>query len=417
MSENDDPIRVVAIANPGPTQQQIQAALGSLPDFLLVSMLTFTDKLFRELRSAEPDILLIDHLVGDTSSLSLVDDLVLQFPDTAVVLILPDNDPIKAQQAMLAGARGFIVQPFTQITLVDTLRRIYSLEERRASEKTSRRAVTEEAEQPLRIIAVFSPRGGAGCTTVATNLAIAMHQQLKQRVLLIEGKMFFGHLGVFLNIYHQNTIADLIPHANNLDEGLINDVIYEHSSGVHVLLAPSNIQVAQGIRTDDLYAVFDKVQRMFDLVVIDAGGSLTENTVTFLDASDRIILLANPDMASLSDTSHFLQLTRSLAYSSEKVLIVLNRLGMAGGIKLRDIQNVLHNGLFAEIPDGGSAVNYSINRGIPLIVRYPRNQTTKAIQKLADEIINLGPIGQNLTPGETSDQGQRDVLIASSQLG
>ena len=169
-----------------------------------------------------------------------------------------------------------------------------------------------------------------------------MLEETGQQVLLLEGKLFFGDLGVMLNLRTQNTIADLIPHAASLDDALIKDVISEHATGLHVLLAPSNVQIAQGIRPDDLYNVLVGIQRLYNLVVVDAGNTLYENSITFLDAADRILLVANPDLASLHDIGRFIQVSRTLAYPAEKVLVAVNRAGMPGGVRVSDIETSLH---------------------------------------------------------------------------
>jgi pilus assembly protein CpaE len=418
MNNPDRPIRVVAICEPGATQQQITTALSSLPDFQLVDVLMTTERLVRELRAAEPDIILIDHQLGETSSLDLIDDLVFQFSDAAIVAILPNEDPLKAQQVMLAGARAFIVQPFTQINLLSTLRRVHELEARRTQGRTPVTATRPDLERPLRTIAVYSPRGGVGTTTIATNLALGLYEETGARVLLMEGKLFFGHMEVMLNLRAQNNLADLIPHANNLDESLIRDVISHHASGLQVLMAPNNLQVSQGIRPDDLYSVFIGVQNLYDYVVIDLGSALNDNTVTLMDTADRILLVTTPDLASLHDISRFVQLSRSLAYAPEKMLILLNRAGIPGGVRPRDIENVLHYQLFAQIPNDEGSVLRSLNRGIPLLLRYPRSPASKAFRQLSKAMMQMGALelaGER--PGASPERAQREALMASSRLG
>ena len=112
---------------------------------------------------------------------------------------LADNAGSPAQQTTLAGARAFIVQPFTQVNLLSTLRRVRDLEARRSKLLSPPAASSAEKAQPVRTLAVFSPRGGVGCSTVAVNLAVALHEETGARVLLLEGKLFFGHLDVLLN--------------------------------------------------------------------------------------------------------------------------------------------------------------------------------------------------------------------------
>jgi pilus assembly protein CpaE len=411
--------RVILICEPGSTQQQVTAALSSQSEFQLVDVLSSKDKLARQIRAAEPDVILLDNLLEGESTMDIIDDLALRFSDAAVVAILPSSDPLMAQQSMLAGARGFIVQPFTQVNLLSTLRRVVELELRRSQGKAVAAVRSVEGSRSLRSITVYSPRGGAGTTTMATNLAVSLMEETGCKVLLFEGKMFFGHLEVMLNLRTQNNVADLVAHAANLDESLLRDVIAPHTSGIQVLLAPNNIQMAQGIRPDDIFNIFVAVQRLYDIVVVDAGSTLNEVAVTLMDSADRIVLMTTPELASLQDASRFLQLSRaSLAYPSEKILTVLNRAGLMGGVRQKDIESVLHQQLYAQIPDDEGNVLRSINRGIPLCVRYPRSPAAHAIRQMAK---SLSQITINEMGGEggasSVEAAQREVLLASSRMG
>jgi pilus assembly protein CpaE len=383
--------RVLYIGETGPIQQQIQSALGTGTEFELIDFLTTTERMGREIFTAEPNIILVDHRIGGgESQIDVIAEIARQFPDISPIAILGGEDISLAQKVLLAGARAFLIQPFTQINLVSTLQRVRDLEVRRTQLKQTTVSRAEEVEQPpLRVLAVYSPRGGVGCSTIAANLALSIFEETNLRILLLEGKLFFGHFDVMLNIRTQNSIADLIPHSSNLDDNLIRDVVSRHASGLHVLMGPNDIQVAQGIRPDDLYNVFIGLQRMYDFIVIDAGSTLNENTVTLMDAADKILLVTTPDLASLHDTSKFIQFSRSLAYPQDKLLVALNRSNITGGLRSSDIESALHYPLFAQIPDDGANALRSINRGIPFTTRYPRNPVSRSIRSLADSLIEL----------------------------
>jgi pilus assembly protein CpaE len=418
MTSSKTPIRVVAIGDFGPIYEQITSALSNQQEFLLADMLTTDERLLREAHASEPDIILVDHMLAGKSTLDIIDDLAIQNPEAAIVAILPDDDPVKAQQIMLAGARAFIVQPFTQVNLLSTLRRVRELESRRVSVQSSQSPSGKETTRPVRTIALFSPRGGAGCSTLAANLALALMESSDSNVLLLEGKLFFGHLGVMLNIRSKNSLADLIPHASLIDEGLVRDVVTMHASGLHVLLAPSNVQVAQGIRPDDLYNVFMGVQKFYDYVIIDIGSSLNENSVTLMDACDKLVLVTVPDMASLRDTSQFIQVGHSLAYSNEKMLVALNRVGINGGLRLKDVEAALHHLIFAQIPDDDANALRSLNRGVPIYIKYPRSPVTKAVRTLAKSINELSIAESGGSVSEPMmDRIHQEALLASSRLG
>jgi len=417
-STTNKSIRVVTIGDPGPVQQQITAALNSQNEFQLVEVLNSAERLARDIGVAKPEIILIEPTLSEQSTVDIIDDLALQFPEAGIVAILPEEDSTMIQQVMLAGARAFLIQPFTQINLLSTLRRVDVLESRRKAAHPLGTGQVDKATRPLRSLTVFSPRGGVGCTTVAINMAMLFKEQTGKQVLLMDGKQFFGHMDVMLNIRSQNTIADLIPHANSLDERLVQDVVTPHASGIHVLLGPSSLQVAQGIRPDDLYTVFVSLQRMYDYIVVDGGNALNENTVTLMDATDRILLLATPDLASLHDVSSFIQISRSLAYSPDKLLVCLNREGLKGGVKAGDIETALQSKLFARIPDDSANALRSVNRGIPLVLRYVRSPVSKSLKQISTSLLQMKMADPSGTLGGSPvNVHQREALLASSQLG
>ena len=382
--------RVLAIVETGPGELQITAALSNQPDFELVDILSTLDKVVPEIRAARPDVILVDHQIGGHPTLDTLDELAQEFPGAALVAILTANDPVQAQQAMLAGARAFIMQPFTQVNLLSTLRRVRDLEARRRQPAAAATGAVEAGVKPLHLLAVYSPRGGAGCSTVAINLAIALREETDQRVLLLEGKLLFGHLGLMLNLRTPSSIADLVPHMHALEDAMVREVVAGHSSGIHVLLSPTGLEVAQGIRPEALYNILNGLRLMYDYIVIDGGSFLNDNAVTLLDAADRVMLVTVPDLAALHDTTRFVRLSRSLAYPEGKVNIVLNRAGVLGGVKTNDIETALRHEVFAHIPDDGPNALRSINRGVPMILKYPGSPASRAIQQLAKRLAAAG---------------------------
>jgi len=388
MTAVSNPTRVVTIGEPNPTQDQIVNALGTSnqTDFQLVDVLVPGDHLVRDIRSVDPKLIIVDYQTGEQSILDIIDDLSMQIPEIPIVAIIPGNDPLVAQQVTLAGARAFLVHPFTQVNLLSTLRRVREIEMRHVRMQPAAQAVQEDKTHAMKTIAVYSPRGGVGCSTLAVNLAIALHEKTNQRVLLLGGKLFFGHLGLMLNLRTNNSIADLIPHAAQLDDALIQDVVVGHISGIDVLMEPFDFQVAQGIRPQELYNILVGLKRLYNYIVIDTGSELSENAVTMMDTADRILLVTTPELASLHDAKRFIEISRSLDYQPGKILVTLNRAGMTGGIKSKDVATSLNQEMFAEIPDDDGRVLRSLNRGIPLLLRYPRSPASKAIYGLTKKL-------------------------------
>jgi pilus assembly protein CpaE len=360
MSQAEKPTVVIAFIEPGQIQQQVKSALESNSEFELVSELNDAENAVQRVYEAAPDIILVDQQIEGQLSLDLVDELAQRYPDIPIVALLDGDEAQQAQQYLLAGIRSFMIKPFTQVSLLSTLQRIRELEGRRAAAQPVDQSSYPAEAGPLQIFTVFSPRGGVGCSTIATNLAVALHNRLDVRVLLMEGKMTFGHLGLMLNFRPQTTIADLIPHAGTLDNGLIDEVVSNHASGIQLLLSSPDLNVGQGIRPNDLYSVIQAASSAFDIIVIDGGSHLDDNAVTLMDAAD--------------------------GFPPDKLLTVLNRAGISGGIKIREIEAALHRPLFARGADGDGKVIRSLNRGVPIVIASSRSAVSKDIVELAEKL-------------------------------
>jgi len=98
--------------------------------------------------------------------------------------------------------------------------------------------------------------------------------------------------------------------------------------------------------------------------------------------------------------------------------MILNKAGVEGGVKLKDLEAVLHHQVYHQIANDSANVLRSINRGIPFLVYYPRSNASKSIQQLARKLmsISLREIGhEGVAPA--SEKAGRDLLLASSRLG
>jgi pilus assembly protein CpaE len=419
MENTNQKKRIVALVDSNIIKDQLSKSLNGQEelDYELVHMDDSID-VSAVIVASDPDIVLVEHAKGTEKGLEVIDDLSLHFANIPVLAILQEEDSSMVQRALLAGARAFILLPFTRINLLTMVRRVLELQERNTSARSPQATSSIVSALTLSTFAVFSPRGGVGCSTIATNLALSLMEQSSKNVLLFDGKQYFGHADVMLNLRTRNSIADLIPHSNNLDEGLIKDVVLQHISGLNVLLSAPSLQVAQGIRPEDIYNIIVGMQGVYDYIVVDGGNSLSEVAVTMLDSAYRILLVLKPDLASLRDARQFLEISHSLGYPNEKILLVLNEATSKGGVKGGDIESALKRKLFASIPQDTANAQRSLNRGIPLNIRYPNSPISKSINSMANSLIEL--VDRELASphvGKGTDQAKQEALKKSSLFG
>ena len=418
MPNPQGPIRVLTISSNELMLELIKTALEREINYLFIDYQKLNNKLMDDIENLHPNCIQLDYLSPVANPLDLIDNISLKFPEIIVVAILPQDKIADANRAILAGARAFIVQPFNQKELLDTLGRIKELYHRSQQGKTS--APETIAEVPITTrgtFAVFSPKGGVGCSTIAINLAVALKDELHQEVLLIDGKLLFGDLDIMLNLKTQNSISDLIPHIGSLDEGLIRDVVSEHTSGLKILPAPINPVSAQGIHPEEIHYILMSAQNIYPNIVIDSGNFLNENTVTFMDASHRIILVINPDITSLRDASRFFDICRTtLSVPKEKILVVINQHDQRDGISLEDIERSLQVKVFATLPWDPRISLQSINRGVPIVTQAQKIPLRKAFEVMAKNL--AGIIGYDKADDTLkTKRALPDVLSKSSHLG
>jgi pilus assembly protein CpaE len=416
MSNTQDPLRVLSITSNEHLGRLIRTTLETEVNYFLIGPQEFNNDLMEDIEEKQPTCILLDYLSPADNLINLVDNISLQFPEVMVVVILPEDKASEVNNVILAGARAFMVQPFTQKELLDTMARVRELYQRSQQGKTG--AASAEIPMATRgTFVVFSPKGGVGCSTVAINLAIALKDELRQEVLLMDGKLLFGDLDLMLNLKTQNSISDLVPHLGSLDETLIRDVTSEHISGLKVLPAPSNLAAAQGVHPEELHLILTSVQNVYPNIVIDSGNSLSENTVTFMDACHKIILVINPDIASLRDASRFIDICRTtLSIPKEKILLVINQHDQRDGLSREDIERSLHMKVFANLPNDPRLSMQSINRGVPLLMQTQNNiPLRKAFLGMAKALAaTIGVKAENIA---RSKKTLSDVLVKSSQLG
>lgn len=413
MENSSQLIRILPITTNDLVLESIQSALDLQDNYMVMQVPDTDENIMDVIYRIDPDYILLDFNYTETDALALIDSVTMQFPEVVVIALLPQGQLAETNNVILAGARAFMLQPFTQAELLNTLSRVKELVARTVVVKTE-----QPVQQPLvrsrGTFVVFSPRGGAGCTSVAINLALAMFEQLKEEVLLMDGKLLFGHLDLMLNLRTQNSIAELISHMGGLDEGLIRDVVADHVSGLQVLPAPPLISSAQGIRAEDLYNLLMDLQTVYPNIIIDSGNFLNENAVTYMDAANKVILVINPEIASLRDASQFFDVCRTLSYPKDKILVLVNQYDKREGLSLDDIEKSLQVEVFGTIPWDRRTALTSINRGIPVTLQRSNSSLRKAYHEVAQKLrkyLELKP------PDTGSLRRGSDVLSKSSRLG
>jgi pilus assembly protein CpaE len=235
------------------------------------------------------------------------------------------------------------------------------------------------------VIAVYSPKGGVGCTTIATNLAVALAARSKRRVAVVDLDLQFGDVGVALDLRSANSVIDLVAHDEQLDASMVEDVFVRHESNVHVLVAPEHVGTADSADPVRIVRAIEALRDHFAYIVCDLASSLDDLTLGMLRTADQVALVTTPELPSLKNIRRVIAASPLLG--DERTQIVLNRHPGKAGVSIADVEKNLGRRVASTIPSEGIGVTEAINQGISMFDSRARVRASQSYMRLADTLI------------------------------
>jgi len=389
-----DKIRVVIVDDIAETRENIRKLLQFENDFEVVGVGRTGREGIEIVKETKPDVVIMDINMPDMDGITATETIRRNLPFTQIIILSVQGDPNYMRRAMLAGARDFLTKPPSVDDLTSAIRRAGRMAQEERAKTPSRVAVsgtgTISTASPLvtrgKVIAIYSPKGGTGCTTVAVNLAIALHSD-ETPTILVDGNLQFGDVAVFLNEQGKNSVADLAPRVDELDPDVIEEVIVNHApSGLKILPAPSRPEYAESVTGEQFSKILNYLRRLFAYVVVDTSSILTDPTLAAIDGGDLVVLLTNQDIPAIKNARLFLDLAEVLKISRKRILFVMNRFDRRIGITPEKVGESFKHPVSATIPLEERVVIPSINRGRPFILDDKSRTVTRAILSLAEVV-------------------------------
>jgi pilus assembly protein CpaE len=389
-------IRVVIVDDIAETRENIRRLLQFEADFEVIGTARTGKEAIDVAQETKPDVVLMDINMPDMDGIQATEAIRRKIPFTQIIILSVQGDPNYMRRAMLAGARDFLTKPPNFDELSAAIRRAGAMaHEERAKITTSATSGPSAggpsgANQPSimsgKIVMVYSPKGGTGCTTIATNLAVGFKNE-ETKVALIDGNLQFGDIAVFLNEQGKNTILDLAPRADELDPDIIAEVMVTHSaSGINILAAPSRPEMAEKVTGDQFAKVLQYLRNLYTYIVIDTSSYLTDIVLSIMDVTDVIVLITTQEIPSIKNTKTFLSVVDGMRINRKRILHVMNRYDKRISIAPKKIGESLRQEIVAQIPLDERIVALSVNRGVPFMLDNKAQPVGKSITGLVDLI-------------------------------
>ncbi|HEV2011105.1 MAG TPA: response regulator [Candidatus Limnocylindria bacterium] len=400
-------IRILVVDDIVETRENLAKLIGFESDMTIVGSADGGQQAVEFAKRDKPDVILMDINMPDMDGITATEIIANTVPESPIIMMSVQGEQDYLRRSMLAGAREFLVKPFSADELVNAIRHVHEIEKVKRARYQQAAPVPQptgggggaqgqslrQVLEPERgkIITFFSPKGGVGRTTIATNLAVALHQSTGKAVCLVDGSLPFGDIAVILNMSPKaKTIADLVGAFDQVDAEVLETVLVSHSTGIKVLLAPPTPEAAELITGANIKKILETLRESYAYVVVDTWPSFQEQVLTMLDVADVILTLMTLEITSLKNVRVFMEIAEKLGYDDQKVQLVANRNDSSGGIKASDVEASLARKIPHTIVSDGRALVLAVNRGVPFVISHRESQVAKDVFALADKLSGAG---------------------------
>jgi pilus assembly protein CpaE len=383
-------IRLLIVDDISSTRENLQKLLSFEDDIEVAGTAGDGREALEAAHRLQPDIVLTDVNMPVMDGIQLTETLASELPTSPVIIMSVQGERDYLRRAMQAGAREFLIKPFSHDELVAAIRRVYQLEQKKGTflAKTMPAqpdtAPVARSTVPAEVILVFSGKGGVGKTLIATNLAVALAEQTGARVALVDLDLQFGDIGVMLNLDHSRSITELVDGSSGIDAESLGEVLAKGPSGV-------------------------KLRRTFDFVVVDSSSHLTEFNLEVIELSQRVLVITALTIPAIKDAKLTLKVLESLSVDSDTTLLVVNRVDGYADFHQESIEQSLRVPVAVQIPHDPRVIGDAITRGTPFVTTHPEAEVSRAVRELVARIV---PERAATAPPEGGERKRRKGLFS-----
>ncbi len=393
----DDKTRVLIVDDIAETRENVRKLLQFEADIEVVGAARSGKEGIQLSHELTPDVVLMDINMPDIDGITATDMIRQKNPSIQIVILSVQGDQNYMRRAMLAGARDFLTKPPSGDELISAIRRAGEMARLERAKGTQVHFTPVAPGAPVmvrpglplthgRIITIYSPKGGTGCTTIAVNLAIALHNE-DTRAVLVDANLQFGDVAVFMNEQGKNTILELAPRIDELEADTVEEILIRHdASGVRILAAPQKPELAEEVSADQFLKVLTYLKNLYPYVIVDTSSILSDVTLAAIDASDVIVLVTTQEIPSIKNVRLFLDLIQTMGIERERIVFTMNRFDKRIAITPERVSENIKQEIAAVIPLDERIVIPAVNRGIPFMLDNRIQPAAKGIFAVAEAV-------------------------------
>ena len=391
-----DKIRVLVVDDVSETRENVKKLLQFESDVEVVGIARTGKEAIQISEDLSPDVVLMDINMPDMDGIAATEAIRAKQQAVQVVILSVQSDQNYMRRAMLAGARDFLTKPPMGDELISAIRRAGEMAQAEKA-KVVRAHVAPVVSNigataagfggPRgKVVVVYSPKGGTGCTTLAVNLALSLKND-DTRVALIDGNLQFGDVAVFINEQGKNTVVDLAPRADELDAEIVEEVMVKHAAtGLHILAAPNRPEYAEKVSSSQFSKMLEYLTQLYEYVIVDTSPTLTDVTLATIDVSDVILLVITQDIPSIKNSRLFLDLLHNLGIQRDRIMFVMNRFDKKVNITPERVSDNLKQEVALAIPVDEPTAVKAVNRGVPFVLDNKNQPIARGVSALTEKL-------------------------------
>lgn len=261
-----------------------------------------------------PNLLILESSAANATMIAQIDELASHCDEGVQVMVIGNTNDIGLyRQLMARGVSEYLVPPVPPVQIVRSISQLFA-----------------DPDAPFvgKSISVLGAKGGVGASTIAHNLAWSLSESAQVSTALIDLDLSFGTTALDFNHENQQTVADALLAPERVDDAVVSKLLAKVTDRLSLFTAPATVSQIMDIPADSYTSIIDTVRRVMPYVVLDLPHTWNEWTYQTLISSDEVILVCQPDLASLRNGKNIIDELKAQRPNDVPPKLVVNMTGV-----------------------------------------------------------------------------------------
>ena len=261
-----------------------------------------------------PNLLILESSAANATMIAQIDELASHCDEGVQVMVIGNTNDIGLyRQLMARGVSEYLVPPVPPVQIVRSISQLFA-----------------DPDAPFvgKSISVLGAKGGVGASTIAHNLAWSLSESAQVSTALIDLDLSFGTTALDFNHENQQTVADALLAPERVDDVVVAKLLAKVTDRLSLFTAPATVSQIMDIPSQSYTAIIDTVRRVMPYVVLDIPHAWNEWTYNTLLSSDEVILVCQPDLASLRNGKNIIDELKAQRPNDTPPKLIVNMTGV-----------------------------------------------------------------------------------------